>query len=174
MITDLSKIFLSEVREQKSENRSQKNSFLSSIICHLFSFCRSAKRKNKGFTLVEVMVATVVLVVGVVGIFEAFLLSLDALAVFNNRLNAQWFFDEKIWQAQNRLDEPAGLFMPMQDNGVMRIGTEEYTWASTMQIIDTRQELYRINLNLNWQQGNKKMEVKAQTMAKRYFDNSTP
>ena len=129
---------------------------------------------DKGFTLVEVMVATVVLVVGVVVIFEAFLLSLDALAVFNNRLNAQWFFDEKIWQVQNRLDEPAGSFMPKEDNGIIRLGTEEYSWASTMQLVDPRQELYRIKLNLNWQQGNKKIELSAQTMAKRYFENSTP
>jgi len=129
---------------------------------------------NSGFTLIEVMVATVVLVVGVVVIFEAFLLSLDALAVFNNRLNAQWFFDEKMWQVQNQMNEPAQAFMPMQDGGVMRLGTEEYVWASTMQLIDPRQELYRVNLNLNWQQGNKEIEVKAQTMAKRYFDNSTP
>ncbi len=137
-------------------------------------------RKNKkrcskdGFTLIEVMVATVVLVVGVVLIFEAFLLSLDALAVFNNRLNAQWFLNEKIWQIQNRLDEPAMAFLTMQDNGEVLLGTEEYTWESAMQIMDPRQELYSLNLSLNWQQGNKKIEVKAHTMAKRYFNNSTP
>lgn len=127
-----------------------------------------------GFTLIEVMVATVVLVVGVVIIFESFLMSLDALAVFNSRLNAQWFFDEKIWQIQSSLDEPAGAFLPMEDRGVIRLGIKEYAWASTMQIIDPTQELYRVNLNLNWQQGNKTIKAKAQTMAKRYFDNSTP
>ncbi|MFH1094239.1 MAG: prepilin-type N-terminal cleavage/methylation domain-containing protein [Candidatus Omnitrophota bacterium] len=129
---------------------------------------------DNGFTLIEVMVAAVVLVMGVVVIFESFLLSLDALAVFNNRLNAQWFFDEKIWQLQNSLDEPIGTFLPIQDNGVMRLGNEEYVWISNMQLVDPRQELYRVNLNLNWQQGNKTIEVKAQTMAKRYFNNSTP
>ena len=133
-----------------------------------------SKKKNRGFTLVEVMVATVVLVVGVVVIFESFLMSLDALAVFNSRLNAQWFFDEKIWQIQSSLDEPAGAFFPMEDRGVIRLGTEEYAWASNMQLVDPLQELYRVNLDLNWRQGTKTIKVNAQTMAKRYFDNSTP
>ncbi|MCK4993800.1 MAG: prepilin-type N-terminal cleavage/methylation domain-containing protein [Candidatus Omnitrophica bacterium] len=163
-----------ENRKQNTENRKQRSQILSSVACRLFSFCCSGKRKNNGFTLIEVMVATVVLVVGVVVIFESFLISLDALAVFNNRLNAQWFFEEKICQIQSRLNEPAGAFLPLQSNGVISLGAEEYVWISTMQLVDPIQELYRVNLDLSWQQGNKIMKLRAQTMAKRYFDNSTP
>ena len=129
---------------------------------------------DKGFTLIEVMVATVVLVVGVVVIFESFLISLDALAVFNNHLNAQWFFEEKIWQIQSRLNDPAGAFLPLESSGVIRLGAEEYAWKSTLQLVNPVQELYRVSLDLNWQQGNKRMKLNTQTMANRYFDNSTP
>ena len=115
-----------------------------------------------------------VLVVGVVVIFESFLISLDALAVFNNRLNAQWFFEEKIWQIQSRLNDPAGAFLPLESSGVIRLGAEEYAWKSTLQLVNPVQELYRVSLDLNWQQGNKRMKLNTQTMANRYFDNSTP
>lgn len=161
-------------RRKTQDIRPQRNRFFSAFFRYLFSVFCSGKRKNRAFTLVEVMVATVVLVVGVVVIFEAFLVSLDALAVFNNRLNAQWFFDAKTWQIQNQLDSSSDSFMPLQADGVLKLGTEDYTWVSTMQLVDPLQELYRVNLVLQWNQGNKNIKLKTQTMAKRYFNNSTP
>ena len=151
------------------------------MITNLQPEASGIKKKNlrrkclkSGFTLVEVMVATVVLVVGVVVIFESFLLSLDALSVFNSRLNAQWFFNEKAWHIQNELDAPKGVFLPTTDNGLIKLGKKEYYWTSNMQLVDPLQELYLINLGLNWNQGNKKTEVKMQTMVKRFLNNSTP
>jgi len=171
MIAKVSKIELFEDRKQNSDNRNYVNSFLSSVVCRLSSVNSLAKLKNGGFTLIEVMVATVVLAVGVVIIFEVFLLSLDTVNFFTNRLNAQWFINEKIWQLQNTLDHPAEVFVPMYDEGTVLINNKKLIWQLQLRLEDAKGELYSAKATLSWKQAGKTKSVSRQTMVKRYFNN---
>lgn len=135
----------------------------------------SAKLKSsRGVSLVEVMVSTVILSVGIVVIYEVFLLSLDTLNFFNNRLNAQWFLDEKIWQVQNALDKPAGVFVPMSREGTVSLGGKRFDWKADMILLDAQQELYRLEARAAWREGEKEKNIKRTTFVKRYFSNGIP
>ena len=127
---------------------------------------------QKGFTLVEVMVATVVLAIGVVIIFEVFLLSIDTANFFDDRMNAQWFLNEKLWQVQNSLNQPGGVFVPMHERGMVNLGRKVCKWETHLLTKDAAQELYLLRATLKWEQGNKQRSVTRQTLVKRYFNNS--
>ncbi len=139
---------------------------------------KSSKRclgqKNKAFTLVEVLVSAVILAVGLVIIFEVFLTSLDIVNLFNNRLNAQLFLDEKIWQLQSSLDQTSGMFIPSKQSGVVSIGARNFNWQLNMELVDLTQETFKVTAKVDWTEGQKQRNIKRQTIVKSYFSNANP
>jgi prepilin-type N-terminal cleavage/methylation domain-containing protein len=133
---------------------------------------REGRLPRRGFTLVEVMVAAVILSLGMVVVFESFLKGLDTFNFFNNRLNAQWFINEKIWQVQAALDQPIGAFLPAQETGTVMVGNKEFTWQVSLSVLDVQQELYQMDAQMLWREGNKQRVIKRCTAIKRYFINA--
>ncbi|MFH1062062.1 MAG: type II secretion system protein [Candidatus Omnitrophota bacterium] len=129
---------------------------------------------KKAFTLVEVLVSSVILSVGLVIIFEVFLSSLDIVNLVNNRLNAQLFINEKIWQLQSNLDRQSGMFIPMKQSGSVMLGNKEFKWQLDMELVDISQELYKVSGQMNWLSGSKQKMIKRQVMVKSCFSNANP
>jgi len=130
--------------------------------------------QNKGFTLVEVLISAVILAVGLVVIFEVFLTSLDIVSLFDNRMNAQMYLDEKIWQLQSSLDQQSGLFIPSKQSGKVVLGQKEFNWQLDLELVDLTQELFKVNGQMNWTEGKKNRSSKRQTVVKSYFSNANP
>ncbi len=124
-----------------------------------------------GFTLIEVMAAAMILALGMVIIFEVFLVSLDTMRFFDTRISAQWLVNEKMWAVQDLLDQPLNVFMPQQQSGTVMFGTTPCVWQVTLTILDTQQEVYRLDAQASWQQGRRQCRVRRVTMAKRNFSN---
>ncbi|MFH2137146.1 MAG: prepilin-type N-terminal cleavage/methylation domain-containing protein [Candidatus Omnitrophota bacterium] len=154
----------SKNRSQRSEIRGQKKKNLSSVICH----------PTSGFTLVEVLVAVVVLSVGLVIIYESFLMSLDVINLFFNRLNAQFFISEKIAQVQHGFDQPAGTFFSPNQNGIVTLNNRLFNWQIDMNLLDVRGELYKLDTVVSWKEGSKDSVIRRSTLVKKYFSNSCP
>ena len=124
-----------------------------------------------GFTLVEVMVAVVILSVGLVIIYESFLISLDTINFFSNRLHAQLFMREKIWQVQNMLEQSTGIFLPTRENGSVDFGTRRFNWYVDLNLQDAQQQLYTLNASMVWSEGHKLRVIRRSTAVKRYLGN---
>ncbi len=124
-----------------------------------------------GFTLIEIMVSVVVLAIGIIAIFEAFLMSLDITGFFNSRLNAQSFIHEKFFQIQELLDLPQGAFAPSSDSGTVTIASKQFNWQMNLVLTDVQQELYTVNIVMSWQEGNKSQRIQRATFVKRNFRN---
>jgi len=129
------------------------------------------KKSSNGFTLVEVLVSAVILAIGVVIIFEVFLLSLDIVNLFNHRLNAQWFLTEKIWQVQDVLDQPLGGFIPLKDSGTVIFSNKSFDWEVEVELLDVNQELYKLDAQINWNEGAKTRTITRTTFLKRKLAN---
>ncbi len=113
---------------------------------------------NRGFTLIEIMVATAVLSLGTVFIYEAFFSSLDAFNYCSNYLNVASWMDEKVWQAQEAL----GRFGPqakIQTAGMFTSNNKDFKWSLSNRLIDKKEGLYRIDLALSWQEGSRKRKL---------------
>ena len=130
--------------------------------------------RRQGFTLVEVLVAAVILSVGLTAVFNVFLSSIDVVQLFDNRLNAQFFLNEKIKQLQAELNRQSGMFIPMDQSGQVEIGNKVFSWRLNMQVVDAYQELYRVNALMDWSEGDKIRKIKHQVMVKSFYSNANP
>lgn len=108
---------------------------------------------TKGFTLMEVMVSTVVLSLGTVLIYSSFLTSLDSFNRYVNYLNVIPWMDQRLWLAQddlNRLGD-AAVISPAGD---FQKAGRDFKWSLNYSPVDDN--LYQVNLELSWQQGSRK------------------
>jgi prepilin-type N-terminal cleavage/methylation domain-containing protein len=119
------------------------------------------KRVKKGFTLVEVVVASVVLALGIVVIYEGFLTTLGGLNYCIDYLNAQVWIDEKIWDIQDKLSHYKTL-LTEDKQGTFLIGSQQFDWTLMYSLIEGSSEasLYEINLGVSWQEGFHRINTK--------------
>ncbi|MFC1658532.1 type II secretion system protein J [Candidatus Omnitrophota bacterium] len=106
---------------------------------------------NKAFTLVEIMVATAILSLGLVMVYQAFFVCLDAFDYYLNHLNVQLWLDEMIWAMQDDFRQ-YGFFQPSQTSGGFVMGNKGFHWNMNYDA-RTPDELYQISLNVFWKQG---------------------
>ena len=114
----------------------------------------------KGFTLIEVMVATAVLSLGIVMVYEAFFISLDSFSYCNNFLNVASLADEKIWAAQDNLSR-LGNSAQIENGGKFMSAAKDFEWNLTYVPVDEAPDLrtYKIDLVLSWQEGRRKAKL---------------
>jgi prepilin-type N-terminal cleavage/methylation domain-containing protein len=112
---------------------------------------------DKGFTLVEIMVATAILSLGLVMIYQSFFISLDTADYYFRHLDAQIWLDEKLWQVQDdfRREE---LFNPVKTSGEFTIRDRDFNWNMDYNSIGC-EELYKVNLKASWQQGRRTINL---------------
>ena len=134
------------VRSQKSEDKRQKN--LSSVLCPLSS----------GFTLMEIMVATVVLSLGIVLIYQAFFVSLDSFNYCSDYLKVVSWADEKIWQAQDSLSH-FGAASEIEARGSLVTRNKSFDWDLSYSLIGSPPDLYKIDLLLSGSTGKRRLRL---------------
>ncbi|MEK6564703.1 MAG: prepilin-type N-terminal cleavage/methylation domain-containing protein [Candidatus Omnitrophota bacterium] len=115
------------------------------------------KKEARGFTLIEVLVTTAVLSLGIVLIYRAFFTLLDSFGYYSNYLRVAAFADEKLWQAQDALscfgpDAGAG------SSGRLNIQNKDFNWRLSVSPIEA-ESLYRIDLAVSWRQGPRTREL---------------
>jgi prepilin-type N-terminal cleavage/methylation domain-containing protein len=120
---------------------------------------------RKGFTLIEIMVATAVLSLGLVLIFEAFFSSLDAFDYYVNYLNANNFVEEKIWEAQDSIKR-FGSLVNIQTNGEIEVKNKKISWFLISSPLGAEARLFKINLEFSWKQGKRRPKINRCAYAK--------
>ncbi len=108
------------------------------------------------------MIATCVLSLGAVLVYQSFFIALDSFNYYSNYLNVASFMDEKLWQAQDNLSrlgpssqiEPAGEFTNQNKN---------FRWNLSYNLIS--QDLYQIDLILSWREGRRPVKLLRSTYA---------
>ena len=114
---------------------------------------------RKGFTLIEVMLATCILALGTVLIYQAFFISLDTFNYCAHYLEVAPFANEKIWQAKENLSESAVL--DLESSGVFVSNGRNFVWEvsySPIEEVKDKTKLFKVDLRVSWQEGRKKIE----------------
>ena len=116
--------------------------------------------KAKGFTLVEIVIATAVLSLGSVLIYEAFFMCMDSFNYCSDYLNMAPWADEKIWEAQEELTF-AGTLDELERTGDILRGNNKFSWFLYYNLVSTSviKDLYEISLTLSWQQGKRVSKI---------------
>ena len=112
---------------------------------------------SKGFTLIEVMIATAILSFGLVLIYQAFFISLDTFNYYLNHLNAQLWLDEKIWQVQDDFRRYK-VFSPTKIGDEFIMGSKDFNWQMGYSSIKP-EELYKVGLTVSWKQGSRRINL---------------
>jgi len=115
------------------------------------------RNPRSGFTLVEVVLATAILSLGLVMIYQAFFVSLDTFNYYLNHLSAQLWLDEKVWQLEDEFRQ-AGFFIPMSTSGELFIAGKDFFWNLDYAMLEP-EELYKVNLRAKWKQGRRDINL---------------
>jgi prepilin-type N-terminal cleavage/methylation domain-containing protein len=119
---------------------------------------RTNRQTEKGFTLLEIMVATAVLSLGIVLIYQAFFISLNSFKYYNNYLKVSSWLNEKIWEAQDNLFR-LGPLAQIDSSGSLKVDNNNFYWSLSYGLIDEPQNLYKIDLVFFWQEGKRRVNL---------------
>ncbi|MCM8831016.1 MAG: prepilin-type N-terminal cleavage/methylation domain-containing protein [Candidatus Omnitrophica bacterium] len=117
-------------------------------------------KKYKGFSLVEVMVATVFLVFSTILIYETFFTLFDAFGYYSSYLEILPIFEEKIYKVQNALSRNTTEALEIQGE-IVRKG-RLFLWDISYEVEDELKEvftLYRIFATIRWKIGRKSFNL---------------
>ncbi|MDB4349759.1 prepilin-type N-terminal cleavage/methylation domain-containing protein [Omnitrophica bacterium] len=113
-----------------------------------------------GFTLIEVMAATMVLVAGVVFIYEAFFVSLDSFGYCSDYLNVASLVNEKVWEIQDDINR-YGFLARIDKRGRFAMKNRNFYWSASCNLLAEAPDLdlYKIDFSISWQAGSKKLRL---------------
>jgi prepilin-type N-terminal cleavage/methylation domain-containing protein len=118
------------------------------------------RRFLTGFTLIEVMVTTVVLALTALLVYEAFFITLDTYNYCYNYLNVLSLANEKVWQAQDDL-ATSGVLSNIEEGGEFTNRNKKFLWSLSNSLISgsALQGLYRIDFILSWREGKRVAKI---------------
>jgi prepilin-type N-terminal cleavage/methylation domain-containing protein len=111
-----------------------------------------------GFTLVEIMLSVVILSFGTVLLQQAFFNLLDTHNLCRNYVEADLFFQEKLWETQHKLDTQKELPLGLQE-GEFAGRRKSFKWRLEVSKIEELEALYKVNLALFWQEGSREKNL---------------
>ena len=122
----------------------------------------SGRACSAGFTLIEVLITVAILSLGIVMLYQAFFICMDAVMHCSNRLEAQFLMGEKLWTAQKDLTS-LGTLPEGEKRGALAGRSKNFNWKMLVNSIPESEDLYKINLNFSWQEGKKIVTVSRAT-----------
>jgi len=108
---------------------------------------------DKGFTLIEVLVALAIVSVSVVSIFYAFMGISDSIARIDNYNKAVALGLEKIWELEEALMQQDNVDLADFSGEIKESETRSMRWEITGKEIEEYPTLKEIDFSLQWTQG---------------------
>jgi len=104
------------------------------------------------------MVATAVLSLGIVAIYQALFITLDAFNYCANYLEVVSQVNERIWQTQEELRR-FGPEAKITTAGTFPLEAKRLDWELSYVIVDIASDLYKIDLTTSWKSGRRIAQI---------------
>ena len=114
--------------------------------------------------MIEVVVTVVVLTVGILAVYEGFLITAHGFNYALHYLTAQMWIDEKIWDIRDKLVHNS-IFLPDGSSGIFYGKRKRFNWVFNYTLLDNLEKvtLYEINLAVDWKEGAKNVKTQRNT-----------
>ena len=111
-------------------------------------------RKIKSLSLIEIIVATAVLSIGLIAVSQGLLMNLEGSNYAIDYLNVLSWMDWKFWEAQDKLTHYRTLLTDDM-SGMFILGKRQFKWDLSYNLIEgtERSSLYELILRVFWKEG---------------------
>lgn len=110
--------------------------------------------KQNGFSMIELMVTVAVMSLGIVLIYQSFLMIAGVTTDVPRYTATQLFMDDAIWKVQDRLRREGYLLTGSGQSEVMLNG-QAYSCRESSHMIDARACVYKTEIELLWKSNGK-------------------
>lgn len=120
---------------------------------------RPTPSNTKGFTLVEVLVALIILSTGITAIFKSYFISLDRLQHINNRLYATSMLDSRLSEIERVLRAEEALPLNLSSTQEVDVGGRSISFDEEIRISEVEgfNDVFLLDLSITWnERGNMK------------------
>lgn len=116
------------------------------------------KPKNKGFSLLELIITIAILSAGITVILQAFSFSARVTGLSNDIVKAVFLLEDKLQELDFK--EKQGLIRqePSLNSGV----SDKFQWKNELSF-DPDLNLYKLNFTINWQRAKENEEINVKT-----------
>jgi len=113
---------------------------------------------DRGFTLIEVMLAAMALSLGALLIYQSFFMTLDAHNYCRSYFTIASWSDEKMWQAQEEVTR-FGAIVDIDSMGQLTKDGKVFRWALSCYPVDEESGLYSVDMMTVWQDGRRASKI---------------
>ncbi|MFH1458641.1 MAG: prepilin-type N-terminal cleavage/methylation domain-containing protein [Candidatus Omnitrophota bacterium] len=117
-------------------------------------------RRNKGFSLLELIMAIAILSAGIVVVLQAFSFSAQATALSCDIINAVFLAEDKMQELE--FQEAQGSLKEEFTKG----GSDRLSWERSV-ILDQDLDLYKTDIRINWQRQGRKQALEIATFLRK-------
>ena len=118
---------------------------------------------KSGFSMIEVMIATAVLLLGTVMIHESYLRAADLFGRYSDTLKVRLWMNGHLWDIKENL-----IYSPSpseeSSTGSFTDGGKNYNWSQDIRAL-SNPKFYDIRLSVNWNEGNQPFNLIKETYA---------
>ena len=118
----------------------------------------SCNLKDKGFSLLELVVTVAVLSIGIVVILQAFSFSIRVTGISTDMINAVFLAENKIQELEFK--EKQGLIN--KEPAQVKDAKDKFTWEYLLNL-EPDLNLYKLNLNVQWKKLNREEKINLNT-----------
>jgi hypothetical protein len=108
------------------------------------------------------MVSAGILAFGIILIFEALFISLDAFNYYSHYLKISQWIEEKVWEAGNEL-AVAGPKANIAAQGALDIDGKAFEWSVSYSPVDAVMGLYRLSCSISWPESKRQVRLSRDT-----------
>jgi len=112
----------------------------------------------RGFTLIELIVTVAILSFGIITIYEALFVSVDAFGYYTHYLDTQDWINEKISEVEDNLIQSQALETG-QTSGQITRNYKMFDWTVMIDQKNETQGLYQVRVTISWKEGGRRVQT---------------